>query len=86
MNGLDLITCKLGNWDKQFSIQFDGSWGNWGKIKMCPKSYYIYAARGQFEKIERIGQDNTALNGVAFKCKSHYSDDTKELTFEGLWG
>ena len=68
MNGLSLYFCRLGNWDEQSMKGFDGPWGIWGPIKMCPKGYFVTAVKGQFEEAH-IG-DNTALNGIAFKCKS----------------
>lgn len=48
MNGLELIFCQLGNWDRQSSARFDGAWGNWGSVKMCPRGYFVTAAKGQF--------------------------------------
>ena len=54
------------------------------KKKFCPKDSYIFAIRGQFEA--QHDGDNSALNGVGFRCKSTTTGETTEFTLPGLWG
>ena len=48
----------------------DGKWGNWSKIKECPRNNSICGLSVQIDEVQGSG-DDTSLNNVDFQCCSH---------------
>lgn len=88
-NGLRLQYCGLHDWRLQNAKSiYDGIWGGWKSMKMCPYGKYIKAARVRFEGNQGNG-DDTALNGLEITCVDKDNDpSTREnvMVYSGLWG
>ncbi|XP_013385604.1 vitelline membrane outer layer protein 1 homolog isoform X2 [Lingula anatina] len=44
-----------------------GPWGSWSAWRLCNKGYFVCGLRVKFQENVR-GDDDTALNSVAFEC------------------
>ena len=53
---------------------------------MCPEGSFVSGFKAQIEK-EQGRQDDSALNGLIFRCRSPYSYYSQDVTiFDGNWG
>ena len=53
---------------------------------MCPEKYYVDAFQARIEGKQGSG-DDTALNGLRFRCTSQQLNQSTVITiYEGLWG
>lgn len=84
-NGIRLKFCDYSDWnDQTLHMIYEGKWGSWKGVKMCPYGYYI--AGGQV-RYEDPGGDDTALNGLCILCFNRDFQDYKWVTvYGGLWG
>ena len=70
-NGLKLISCDRDDWDTQSTILiYEGNWGSWKDIVMCPSGSFIHGGRVRFEGAQGSSGDDTALNGLQIRCKA----------------
>ena len=84
-NGIRLVYCQPGNWRSQKEHVYEGMWGDWRGLVMCPYNYFVDAFQARVEP-QQDG-DDTALNGLNFRCKNPATSDNKIITiFPGLWG
>jgi len=85
-NGVRLKFCRSNNWYSQVTETiYDGRWGKWKGMKMCPPNYYIFGAKVRFE--DSIGGgDDTALNGLMIYCRRKSGYATSVMVYEGIWG
>jgi hypothetical protein len=86
-NGLKLKFCGLHDWyNQEEKTIYDGNWGSWKGMKMCPYGKYIGAAKVRFEDGQGAG-DDTALNGLQIWCvdKNWYGGEII-MVYPGVWG
>jgi hypothetical protein len=69
MNGIKFIACSATDWgtQKTFTIH-EGGWGGWSREFKCPNEGYINGLQVRYE--DKIRGDNTAMNGLRFKCNT----------------
>jgi len=46
----------------------DAPWGKWSKPVFCPSGYFVCGLRQKVEPDQNRGEDDTAMNAVAFYC------------------
>ena len=60
--------------------------GALGEKVMCPEGYFVSGFQAQIEPSQG-NKDDSALNGLIFRCRSPYSYAVKDITiFNGLEG
>ena len=86
-NGLRFRYCHLEDWWKQTTATvYNGNWGNWRGMRMCPYGYYVDGAQIRYEG-KQGGGDDTALNGLKIHCRRHKSTSSMWITVNsGYWG
>ena len=85
-NGLRVVFCKPREWNIQVQKQYPGLWGTWKGMVMCPEKYYVDAFQARIDEKKGKG-DNTALNGLKFRCNSQQKNMSTIITiYEGIWG
>lgn len=61
-------------------------WGSWRGVVKCPENHYVDGFQARIEE-KQGGGDDTALNGLKFRCFNPQTNTTNYITiFEGLWG
>ncbi|PNW77055.1 hypothetical protein CHLRE_10g420450v5 [Chlamydomonas reinhardtii] len=63
----------------------DGNWGDWQPAGNCPSGKYITAARMKLESSQGSFTDDTAANGIEFKCNDNTVVRSGSGDF-GSWG
>lgn len=72
----------------EITVEPGNGWGTWQKSVDCPAGTYVWGLRVRFEPFQGRG-DDTALNGVEFKCKPLPGSNGKvtEINIHhGHWG
>jgi len=87
-NGLRLKYCGLSDWHNQDQQTiWNGNWGDWRGMVMCPYGKYIGAGNVRFEDAIGRGGDDTALNGLAIWCvDKNWNYGEMEVVYYGEWG
>ncbi len=82
MNGVKFIACSSKDWgtQKTFSIH-EGAWGGWSREVRCPNEGFIEGLQIRYE--DRVRGDNSAMNGLRFKCNTAQDWITAG---NGMWG
>ena len=62
-NGFRWRFCGYPNWSNQKDLEFEGNWGTWRGMVMCPTGHYVFSFRARIEGI-KMGGDGTAMNGL----------------------
>lgn len=82
-NAIKLIACQKNDWNSQLTFTLnEGIWGSWKSPVMCNYGGFITSIRVKYEKYE-LGQDNTTMNGLEFKCSGN--SGVKSMEYGG-WG
>ena len=67
-----------GSWTTQQSVLvWQGKWGNWENLQMCPQNYYTCGLQTRFEPDQGFYADDTALNGMKMQCCQKGSTTSK---------
>jgi hypothetical protein len=88
-NGLKLVYCHLEAWyDQQTKTIFEGLWGEWKEVALCPFDHYVDGAEVRFEDKVGDGGDDTALNGLKIHCRDKKNKFVQEwiTVFGGISG
>jgi len=84
-NGLKMNFCHLNSWyTRQEILIYDGVWGDWTDMMMCPEGYYIDGAQVRYE--DSGEGDGTAANGLKIHCRSQDGNESWVTVHDGLWG
>jgi len=90
-NGLRVTWCRLGYWNGSWDDQttgtiWNGDWGDWKGMKMCPEDFFVSTFNVRFDDCDDC--DDTALNGLEMVCRhKRYWDRREEVTvYDGKWG
>ena len=86
-NGLRFKYCHIDDWWQQTTATvYDGNWGGWKGMQMCPYGYYMDGAQVRYESKQGAG-DDTALNGLKIHCRRNKSTSSTWVTvYNGYWG
>jgi len=87
-NGLRFKYCHLQDWSAQKTAAiYNGIWGSWKGMQMCPFDYYVDGAQVRFEDNQGSG-DDTALNGLKIRCRHKSRPDKLHwaTVYSGVWG
>ena len=78
-----------GSWTTQQSVLvWQGNWGSFENLRMCPQNYYVCGLQTRFEPDQGFYADDTALNGMKMQCcqkQSSYSYATNVTVSEGFY-
>ena len=65
---------------------YEGYWGSWRGMKMCPSGKCVDGAQVRFEDSHGSG-DDTALNGLEIRCSTpDFSSSSWVTVYDGKWG
>lgn len=70
-NGIRWKFCGASNWMQQAQMEFEGVWGDWKGMVMCPMFKYVAGFQVRIEPKQGggLGGDDTALNGLKLFCR-----------------
>lgn len=68
-NGLKAVFCSGDDWKIQEQRQFDGFWGDWKGVVMCPENYYVDGMSIRYLQPQSYNYDDTAMTGLKFRCR-----------------
>lgn len=86
-NGFKWKFCNYPNWSDQKQMEYEGNWGTWRTMKMCPINYYAAGFKARIEPPQGLFSDDTAMNGLQLRCKKPGTALQQDIMiFEGLWG
>ena len=74
-NGLKGVFCNADDWKVQTKYQFDGFWGDWKRVVMCPENYYVDAMNIRYLEPRSWNEDDTDVEGMTLPsmvCPSHH--------------
>ena len=85
-NGLRWKFCKMYDWHNQVQKTFEGIWGDWKGMVMCPENQYVAGFQVRIEPKQGNG-DDTAMNGLKLFCRSPNGRANYTIkVYEGVWG
>ena len=88
-NGLRFRYCQINDWYSQTQLEFEGFWGDWKGMVMCPENQYVGGFMVRMEENQGSDGDDTTLNGLKLLCRKFGSAARvgKVITvYEGIWG
>ena len=63
-NGFKWKFCNYPNWSDQKQMEYEGNWGTWRTMKMCPINYYVAGFKARIEPPQGVFGDDTGMNGL----------------------